>query len=102
MTDLLKWFQTLPLFKLVFVFGVILVLVSIGAHIPGMAVEVPERLDVFAFIGGFSLIVIAAVINEQNKNRAVQVQEMDKEIREVKIAAGLDPAKDKTVIKLPD
>ena len=51
---------------------------SVGVQIPGVEINVPDRLTFLTTIGGFTLVVFSAVSNLLIKN-------MDKDLRKTKI-----------------
>ena len=100
MDKILLALKGIPFYQWLAVFGAVLIASAAGIEV--YHTTLPPALQILAFTGGLSLWVLAWYTNEQNKNRELKRQQMDAELREKKLDAGLDPNDDKTVIKAPE
>ncbi len=91
--------RTLPIRIWLAAVATVMVAGIAGIEVRGWEAHVPHRLHL-PFLGvAFALYAMAWRSAEREKDRQLERQRLDQELRREKIEAGLDPSKDKTVIR---
>lgn len=89
--SVLERLLSLPIRRQLLILGAGMIALACGVRYGAIHIAVPTQLIFFFAIGGFQLILIAAAISEAEKNRALARERIDAELREARMAAGLDP-----------